>query len=60
MWIDKNLKCISTNFEWPIFANMNILNMRTMISVTEMRQKINENFVLLKVASEKKFGQHFP
>ena len=60
MWIDKNLKCISTNFEWPIFANMNILNMRTMISVTEMRQKINQNFVLLNVASEKKFGQHFP
>jgi hypothetical protein len=29
--------CLSMNFEWPIFENMNILNMRTMIYVTEMR-----------------------
>ena len=34
MWMDKYLKqppCISMNFEVPIFAYMNIFDMRTMI-----------------------------
>ena len=30
-----------------------------MIYVAEMRKKFNQKFVLLKVASDKKFCQHF-
>ena len=63
MWMDKNASpCILMNFEWPTLANVNILNMRTMIYVTCHRNenKFNQKFVLLKVASDKKFGQHFP
>ena len=31
--------CISKNFEWPTFANMNILNMRTKILCHKNKQK---------------------
>ena len=34
--------------------------MRTMILGHRNEKKINQKFVLLKVASDKKFGQHFP
>jgi hypothetical protein len=37
----------------PIFAYMNIFNMRTMI-LCHRNEKINQKFVLLKVASDKK------
>ena len=52
--------CISTNFEWQTFAYMSILDKRTMILCHRNEKKINQKFVLLKVASDKKFGQHFP
>jgi len=39
---------------------MNILDMRTMILCHRYEKKINQKFVLLKVASDKKYGQHFP
>jgi len=39
---------------------MNILNMRTMILCHKNEKKINQKFALLKVASNKKFGQYFP
>jgi len=34
--------------------------MRTMIYDDRNEKKLNQNFILLKVASDKKFGQHFP
>jgi hypothetical protein len=39
---------------------MKIFDMRTMILGHRNEKKINQKFVLLKVASDKKFGQHFP
>jgi hypothetical protein len=39
---------------------MNIFDMLTMIVYHKNEKKINQKFVLLKVASDKKFGQHFP
>jgi hypothetical protein len=50
---------IHYNFEWPTFAYMNILNTRTGILCNRNEKIINQKFVLLKVASDKKFGQHF-
>jgi hypothetical protein len=38
---------------------MNIFDMRTMILCHRNEKKINQKFVLLKEASDKKFGQHF-
>jgi ACR3 family arsenite efflux pump ArsB len=43
--------CISTNFEWPTFSNMNILYMRTQTLCHRIENKINQQFVWLKVAS---------
>ena len=43
--------CISTNFEWPTFSNMNILYMRTQTLCHRIEKKINQKFVWLKVAS---------
>jgi len=43
--------CISTNFECPTFAYINILNMRTKISSHRNEKNINRKFVWLKVAS---------
>jgi hypothetical protein len=48
--------CISTNFEWPTFAYMSILNTRARILCNRNEKIINQKFVLLKVASDKKFG----
>jgi hypothetical protein len=49
------------NESWiAIFAYMNIFDMRTMILCYRNEKKINQMFVLLKLASDKKFGQHFP
>ena len=44
--------CISTNFERPTFAYMNILlNMRNKILCHRNEKKINQKFVWLKVAT---------
>ena len=64
MRMDKYLKrlvCISANFELKIFAYtcMNIFEMLTMILCRRNEEKIFQKFVLLEVASDKKFGQHF-
>ena len=34
-WTNQVSPCISTNFEWPTFSNMNILYMRTQTYVTD-------------------------
>jgi hypothetical protein len=39
--------------------HMNILNMRAMILCNRNEKIINQKFILLKVASDKKFDQHF-
>ena len=41
-WIDKDLRCISANFEWPTVAYLNILNMRTKILCHRIEEKINQ------------------
>ena len=38
---------------------MNVFDMETMILCKKNENKINRRFVLLEVASDKKFGQHF-
>ena len=62
MWMDKYLKrpCAFSELGIAIFAYMNIFDMRTMILCHRNEKKINKKFVLLKVASDKMFGQHFP
>jgi hypothetical protein len=57
--VSETTPCISKNFELPIFAYMNIFGMRNMILCHKNDKKINQKFVLLKAASDKKFGQHF-
>ena len=62
--MDKYLKqpCAFSELGIAIFAYMklNIFDMRTMILCHRNEKKINKKFVLLKVASDKMFGQHFP
>ena len=71
MQIDKNLKRprvfqqILNGQPSHIYTGRNIINMRIMFYMYGMSQKLGKNqskekFVLLKVASDKKFGQHFP
>ena len=45
---------------YEVHPYMNIFDMLTMILYHRNEKKINQKFVLLKVASDKKFGQHFP
>ena len=47
--------CISANFEWPTFSNMNILYTRTQTLCHRIEKKINQ--VCLVKSS---FDQHFP
>jgi hypothetical protein len=49
------MKLLKNASGWPTFAYMNILNMRAMILCNRNEKIINQKFVLLKVASDKKF-----